>query len=274
MENLETIMGDLGLNLQQVDGMVEGVDDDVADLLEGRYDVGAFIARKAPQMPQNQVAQLREGIRSCMNVIEQAYSAAFAVHMQVQATRPNASVTLYATSVGVACTGGTIYGLRPRQGGALMGSDFQFNRDMVLERMFVEPTDAAAGFTLVGNTAGFSDDKLLSFRYDTHLVIARPEIDVKETPWASLTRRRPDQQVAFTAQVYLDDVAANEAIFHGLTLTYQERACGGWIRNWKSAQDVLPFAELTRGILQRVRGNRVLTPRTTAATRPGMMLRF
>lgn len=271
-QSLDDVLEEAGLSKDAIDQVVDGFDEDVAEILASGGDVGAFVQRRAPSLPVAQQNALANGLVSMSDGVHRAFASAAAVYAHNAAQRPNASVTLFATAAGVVCTGTTIYNLRPRQAGALLADDFVFDSDMVLERLIVNPADISLKFVLVGNSTGYENDKMYSFRYDTSIVIGSTELRVEETPWASIMKRRPKEKVKFLAKVYYDNVISEEAIFGGLTLTYNEKACGAFMRLWKSAEDGIGFGDLTQMIMQRVAQR--TRPRTLNVARrvaPGLL---
>jgi hypothetical protein len=122
--------------------------------------------------------------------------------------------------------------------------------------MVCDTADIAGRFHLIGNSTGFEDDKVFSFRYDTSLVSMCYHIPIAETPWASLAKKRPEQRVAFNARVYFDGVAASTQFFGGLTLFYQEESCQGWSRLFKGTRDLQSMQRLARAMASRARTQR------------------
>lgn len=254
--DLEAELKALGLTEGDVSGFIAAVDEDVADVLDGGGDVGALIRKRAPNMPQDEVRRLSEGVGQIVGRVEQSYATAASAYIYTQASRPNASVTLYATSAGTPCTANTAYELFPRNDRTLATTPFQFDKQMMLERMVCDVSDVAAKFHIVGNSTGFEDDKVFSFRYDTSLVSMCYHVPIAETPWASLAKKRPEQRVAFTARVYFDGTAGTTSYFGGLTLFYQEESCQGWSRLFKGSRDVNSMQRLARAMARQARMQR------------------
>lgn len=274
--DLNQFMDELGLPMTAIDEVVDGFDEDVADLLGNGGDVGAFIQKKAPNLPIAQQNALASGLISLTNDVHRAYATAAAVYAHNSANRPNAAVTLFARDVGLPCVGGTIYALRPRTAGVLATDNFWFDSDMVLERLIVNPSDIQQKFVLVGASTGYDTDKMYSFRYDTSIIIGSTELRVEETPWASIMKRRPKERVAFTAKVYFDEASSESMIFGGLTLSYNEKSCGAFMRLWRAAEDGIGFNELSQLIMQRastrvrprrIPGGRSIVPNRNSALR-------
>lgn len=255
MADLDTMLGELGVSKDDVSGLVTTVEDDVAEVLAGGGDVAGIIQRRAPNMPIAEVRRVAEACKQVTGRIEQAYMAAAAAFAFAQATRPNSSVTLYARSSGTPCVANTVYELFPRNAKTIQSAPFWFDKKMMLERMVCDTSDISAKFHIVGNSVGFEDDKIFSFRYDTSLVMCCFHIPIHETPWASLSKKRPDQKVAFNASVYFDGPALAEEYFGGLTLFYNEESCQGWSRVFKGMADVNQFQKLGHAIARRVRTN-------------------
>jgi hypothetical protein len=224
---IEAALKQIGLAPDDVTSMLDPGELEAASTLDRvtTDDLVTVVRRAAPALDAGACNTIVETFTAQLDLMSRVYAGAVGVYLAQQNLRKNAQVGLFGNNAapGALYAPGTIMALQPKQSGVLSGSDFAFLPEYTFFRLFAEDVDAAAGWTIVGNTMKFSDEIVSGVRGDCPLTSITADVDAEESPLASMFKRSPKTTVTFTVSIRLDNAA--EQPFRGLTLEFADATC-------------------------------------------------